>query len=230
MKKFILKYKIGIHQMDVKSRNNKILLIQANSDRPKEHYDRIYKTYERIYGRLFLIPSITLYQVAACTPSRYHVDFIDERFENTRFDGDYDLIGISAVTKDAYRAYEVADGFREDGKKVVLGGIHPTLLPDEAKQHADSIVVGEAEESWPQLLKDFEREKMREIYEWKRKVPPDLIPPARKSDKYVAGAVQATRGCPYRCEFCQLTGLEDFIHRKRSIRSVVKEIKESEKN
>ena len=201
--------------MNAKNMNRKILLIQPSSDR---HFNKI-------FAKLFLIPSLSLEQVAACTPPEYEVKIIDESYEEIDWDGNYNLIGITSFTKDAFRAYEIADEFRNYGKKVVLGGIHPTLLPNEAKRHADSVVIGEAEESWPTLLKDFEKGELRPFYEWKRKVPPEKIPPAKRYNKLIAGAVQASRGCPYRCNFCQLTGLNDTIHRKRPIEDVIYEIK-----
>ncbi len=96
--------------------------------------------------------SIALEQIAALTPLNHEVELIVETFEKIDFNKDYDLIGISCLTCNILRGYEIADKFRRRGKKVVLGGYHPSALPNEAKQHADSVVIGEAELTWPLLL------------------------------------------------------------------------------
>jgi radical SAM superfamily enzyme YgiQ (UPF0313 family) len=191
----------------------KILLVQADRDAGK-------------YGKIlpkFFIPSLALPQLAACTPKKYEVKIVNEWYEKVDFDEDCDLVAVSAFTKDAYRAYDIADEFRQRGIKVVLGGYHPTALPIEAKQHADAVVIGEAETSWPRLLDDLEKGKLKPFYR-SRKVRPEKIPSAIKRCNGFIGAIQASRGCPYRCEFCQLTGFGDNIHRKRPVKEVVDEI------
>ncbi|MBC7081056.1 MAG: radical SAM protein [Thermoplasmatales archaeon] len=173
----------------------------------------------------FFIPSLTLSQVAACTPRKYEIKIVNEWYEKVNFDEDCHLVGISAFTPDAYRAYEIADKFRERGIKVVIGGYHATAMPEEAKEHADAVVIGEAENSWPNLINDFEKGKLKPYYGWE-KIKGEDIPPARRdldNLRPFSSALQATRGCPYRCGFCQLTGFGDSIHRKRRIEDVIRE-------
>jgi len=80
---------------------------------------------------------------------------------------DVDLVGITALTSTAHRAYEIADAFRAMGKKVVLGGIHPSIMPEEAGQHADAVVIGEAEGIWPAVIDDFKAKQLRKTYQLK---------------------------------------------------------------
>jgi radical SAM superfamily enzyme YgiQ (UPF0313 family) len=114
-------------------------------------------------GETATIPSLTLMQLASLTPERHFLAVLDNP-STIDFDGYYDLIGISAVTATANYSYMVADEFIKRGKTVVLGGVHPSALPEEAKQHANSVVIGEAENIWPQLIKDYEMKKLKEFY------------------------------------------------------------------
>src|SRR3990170_5864912 len=111
----------------------------------------------------FWFPRLSLTTLAAHTPRDIEVKIIDEGVEKINFDMDVDLVGISAMTFLSSRAYEISDRFRKRGVKVVLGGIHPTAMPEEAKQHADAVVVGEAEEVWPQLLVDLQAGRLRTV-------------------------------------------------------------------
>jgi radical SAM superfamily enzyme YgiQ (UPF0313 family) len=120
---------------------------------------------------------------------------------------DAELVGISAITGTAHRAYELSALLRSRGIPVVLGGVHPTLVPDEAIQHADSIVVGYAEESWPALLRDFVAGRMARRYDQNPNLQLTNLPFPRR-DLFNSGMVkvahtlEATRGCIYQCEFC----------------------------
>lgn len=99
----------------------------------------------------------TFQVIAAVTPKKHSVEIINDRFKKINFENDVDLVGLTAFTMTAPRAYEIADEFRQRGVKVVLGGWHISALPEEALQHADSIVIGEAEDIWMQLLEDLEK-------------------------------------------------------------------------
>jgi radical SAM superfamily enzyme YgiQ (UPF0313 family) len=118
-----------------------------------------------------------------------------------------DLVGITAITGTAPRAYELSAQFRQRNIAVVLGGVHPTLMPEEAMQHADAVVVGYAEESWPQLLRDFVGGKLRPRYDQSKNLSLANLP-FPKRELYnsrlvnVAHTLEATRGCIYQCEFC----------------------------
>jgi radical SAM superfamily enzyme YgiQ (UPF0313 family) len=165
------------------------------------------------------------------TPNEHSIDIIDERIENIDYDEDYDLVGITVMTNQAQKAYLISKEFRKRGKKVVLGGWHPSVLPDEAKQYADSIVIGEAEELWPHLLNDVEKGKLKQIYRQEKPVDLAYIPNfgnGRIKQKGInsAVAIEATRGCPHGCNFCAIShspGRRAF--RVRPVDQVIKEIK-----
>lgn len=172
--------------------------------------------------------SSTLMILAALVPEKHSVEVVEGDFCNIEFDKNYDIVGISFVTLDAVLGYEIADEFRKRGKTVVLGGWHPTVMPEEAKEHADSVVVGEAEETWPHLLKDMENGKLKPFYTPTRPVDPKLMPHPR-TDVYPKGTridIQATRGCPYGCLHCSITNSKfRNVFRMRSIPDVIEEIR-----
>lgn len=158
----------------------------------------------------FQLPSLSLKQVAAATPPEWEVLLADEMQEDIDFSGDYDLVGITAMTHQAKRAYSIADRFRGRGIPVVLGGIHPTVLPEEAIEHADSVVIGEAEPVWAGLLLDLCNGELKKFY---RSVPTGDcldIPWSRRDflaprNYLTTRTTQASRGCPYDCPFCTVT-------------------------
>jgi len=198
----------------------KILLILSSLRIKHGIFDKL------IYSSFF--PSITLEQLISVTPDIYEVESVDERWEDVDLNWNGDLVGISTLTPSANHAYEIADEFRKRGKTVVLGGYHPSALPEEAKQHADAVVIGEAEISWPQLLKDFENGKLKPFYR-SETVDPEMIPsPNRRPQLFPFvgfGTVQATRGCPNRCRYCAIQTVEGSHFRARSIKKVIEEIK-----
>ena len=203
----------------------KILLINAMLTNPKS-----YSFFVRMTNNIFMTPSISIKQIATITPEKHSVKLVDEVFNKVKFNEDYDLIGISCIhTSTAKRAYEIADEFRNRRKTVVLGGWHPSMLPEEAKQHADSVVIGETEETWPILLKDFENGKLKPFYKQEKPVAPENIPKVNHSliNKItLSSLIYATRGCPYGCKFCAITSQKfGCIFRMRPIGHVIEEIK-----
>jgi len=175
----------------------------------------------------FSYPCLTLQQVSAITPKEHSVEIIDERYKDIDFNKNYDLVGISCLTYNSLRGYKISNEFRKQGVPVVLGGYHPTLLPDEAKQHADSIVIGEAELTWPQLLKDLENRKLKPFYKADKLVESELIPPARHDIGIYTymEAIQASRGCPTGCEFCAMQKVEGARFRGRLVDHIINEMK-----
>ena len=169
--------------------------------------------------------------IASVTPKKHSIKMVDEAIEKVDFNSDIDLVAISTLTRSAPRAYEIADEFRRRGKKVVLGGWHASALPDEAKQHADSVVIGEGEDTFPKLLKDLESNKLKPFYEQDKIVDLDKVPILTKEErkKYKSGSftqiIQISKGCPVGCNFCSISYRKfGHIHRKRSIENVIKEI------
>ncbi len=168
-------------------------------------------THKLGWVKRFQLPSLALTQIAAATPAYWEVVLADELHDEIPFVGDFDLVGITAMTHQALRAYEIADRFRARGVPVVLGGIHPSVLPGEAALHADAVVVGEGEPVWPGLLADLLAGRLRPLY--RAAIPPGnrlAIPWGRREifggrPYLTTQTLQASRGCPYDCPFC-ITG------------------------
>ncbi|QOX79250.1 B12-binding domain-containing radical SAM protein [Trichlorobacter lovleyi] len=187
-------------------------------------------THKLGWVKRFQLPSLSLKQVAAATPPAWEVLLADEVQEEIDFEGDYDLVGITAMTHQAVRAYQIADRFRARGVPVVLGGIHPTVLPDEAIKHADSVVLGEAEPVWAALLHDLRQGQLQPFYQvlpegdqlsipWSRH---DFLAPR----KYLTTrTLQASRGCPYNCPFCTVTPHFGRTFRYREPEDVLAELR-----
>lgn len=174
-------------------------------------------------GALLALPTL-----AALTPVNIEVLIIDENIEDIDFSQKADLVGISFLTSLAPRAYEIADLFRSKGVKVVLGGIHASMLPEEAIQHADSVVIGEAEEVWPKLIADFETGSLAKFY--RAECFPDLesspIPrwDLLRIDCYCYFTIQVGRGCPNNCDFCSVHVFNGRRYRHKSIKRVKEEL------
>jgi radical SAM superfamily enzyme YgiQ (UPF0313 family) len=180
-------------------------------------------------GRTFRFSLLSLLTVAAENPPDVETVIVDEQVDDIPWDDPFDLVGITCMTAAAPRAYEIAARFRERGVSVVLGGMHPTLCPDEAAQHADAIVVGEAEGVWPQVVSDAKAKRLARIY--RKATPPDLAAlkplPRHLLDRRsyaTVQAVQATRGCPHGCDFCSVSAFSHRTQRQRPIPDVVHEI------
>jgi len=178
---------------------------------------------------LFPFPILGLTLLAALFPKTYEVKIINEVIEKVDFNADVDLVGITGLTCVIKRAYAIADRFRERGVKVILGGVHPSLLAEEAKEHADSVFIGEAEGMLEKILQDFEAGELKPYYknrEWS-----DLkgIPLPRRDllGKHYSPffkAVETTRGCPNRCEFCSVPTINGKRYRIRPLEEVDQEL------
>jgi len=183
-------------------------------------------------GRFFFrMPGLGLLKVAALTPPDWSVTIIDEKVEALDLNQEADLVGITAMTTTAQRGYEIADHFRHRGIPVVMGGMHVSGLPEEALEHCDSVVIGEAEGLWPTVLDDFERKVLRPRYEHENGLPAlDNLP--RTEWKLYRGKnylpvhfVETTRGCPIDCEFCAVTTAFGGRYRNRPVAEVLAELR-----
>lgn len=177
----------------------------------------------------FKFPFLSLPVLASVTPEDVDVVIVDERVDKIDFEGKYDLVGITIMTPLAFRAYEIADRFRQRNVKVVLGGMHVSALPEEALEHADSLVIGEGEKVWPQLIEDFKAGKLNQIYKSDDFTDLNLLGAPRRNllneVKYApVEFVETTRGCPFRCHFCSVTKFFGGKYRTRSVDSVIKEL------
>lgn len=189
----------------------------------------------RLWGELgFKFPTLSLAALAAVTPPEWQVAFHDDAIRQTSFDTDAELIALTAMTAQATRAYQLADAFRSRGKTVVMGGFHASNLPDEALQHVDSVVVGEGELVWPQLLADFQAGRLQRTYRADGLIDTSLIPVARRelfkgSGHFFTNTIQTTRGCPFDCEFCSVTAFYGRKYRKRPVEQVLAELEQLRK-
>ena len=174
--------------------------------------------------------------LAALTPRHHFVRILDENQEKLSWDGDYDIIGITAMTHQADRAYEIAARFRQRGRYVVMGGIHATVCPKEALRHADTVFIGEAENMWTSFLDDFLSGKPGNIYDqadFKTVEMSDSPVPSYESLSgydYPVVFVQTTRGCPHDCEFCVASNVYGKRYKKKPIPQVIREIQEIRKH
>ncbi len=182
-----------------------------------------------------LAPPLSLAQIAALTPPEFEVSISDENISAVDLTKDVDLVGITTLTQTANRAYEIADSYRARGVKVVIGGIHASVLPEEASQHADSVVIGEAEGIWATVIEDFKSNNLKQIY--KQDNRPDLanLPIPRrdlfdKSSYLVPQTLITTRGCPYNCSFCSVTTFMGHSYRCRPVQDVIEEIETLDTN
>jgi len=178
----------------------------------------------------YKVPQVALQIIAALTPEDFQVSMVDEHVSDIDFSEDYDLVGISIMTATAKRGYHLAGKFKENGCKVVFGGIHASVMPEEAIKYGDAVVIGEAESSWSYLIEDFRQNSLKKYYQNKE---PDLSKaplPKRDSriDRSVLGikcpGFYTTKGCPYDCEFCSVSSVYGKKIRTLPIPLVIKDI------
>ncbi len=177
-----------------------------------------------------LFPPLNLATLAALTPPEHEVAIDDGCLGPVEANRSADLVAITAMTAQAPAAYALADQYRARGIPVVLGGIHPSMCPDEAAKHADAVVLGEADILWPDLVQDFAHGRMKSRY--RDPVPVDLakvVLPRRDlldpKGYVIFNSVQTTRGCPFDCNFCSVTTMSGLKYRFRPVEKVVEEVK-----
>ncbi|MES0490918.1 MAG: radical SAM protein [Leptospirales bacterium] len=176
-----------------------------------------------------IVPNLPLRIIAALTPPEHQIVISEETVEPIDFEQECDVVGISTATANAKRAYEIADEFRKRGKTIIMGGIHPTMLPDEALQHCDCVVIGEVEGVWKKLMADLEKGKLKKKYTDPFPLLDTYIPRLdidNNKGRLGSGfaAVETTRGCPYTCNFCTVPVQFGRKLRHRPIEHVVKDI------
>jgi radical SAM superfamily enzyme YgiQ (UPF0313 family) len=201
-------------------------LYLINPDNPvvslnKIHWNRLNRY--RVWKPLGLLV------VAGLTPPDWEVTLIDENLGHPHYERlpRPDLVGITAFTSQAPRAYDIAAIYRAMGTPVVVGGIHATFCRDEALEHADAVVTGEAELVWGRVLEDARNHTLRKVYEGGIGAM-DAIPPARHDlleGRYYFGSVQTTRGCPLNCTFCSVTAFNGGTFRHRPVDDVIRELR-----
>jgi radical SAM superfamily enzyme YgiQ (UPF0313 family) len=178
----------------------------------------------------YSIPQLSLPTIAGLTDERFDVAIVDENIEEIDFEAKTDLVGITTMTALAPRAYDIADRFRKKGVPVVLGGIHASMLPDEAAVHADSLVLGEAEDVWSIALNDFIQGRLQKTYRGSGRHTLENLPLPRldllKRDRYFSTSLlMASRGCPHNCHYCSVTTFWGKSFRHRPVEDVIRELK-----
>jgi len=183
------------------------------------------------FSRRALFMPLNLAICAAVVPDGWDVEIVDENATGRAHvpDGSgIDAVGIGAMTPQANRAYALADGYRAQGVPVILGGIHPSVMPDEALAHATSVCRGDAESTLPRALSDLDAGEPKPIYDWSDVDAPiatprkDLLAP---KDYLVFNPIQTTRGCPHGCTFCTTPAVFGRRFRQRDIGDIVEEMR-----
>ena len=182
--------------------------------------------YEGLRKNNVLSP-LTPPHLAALFPPDVNVTIRNEQVQEVDYDIDVDLVALTFLIANAPHAYEIADRFRSRGIPVIMGGFHASLLPEEALEHADAVVIGEAEGVFPEIIEDFKHGTLKKIYKSTKLHSLKGLPVPRydliEKDFILNHPVQATRGCPYRCSFCSVMSFYPIL-RVRPINEVIRDI------
>lgn len=173
-------------------------------------------------------PPLNLPYLASVTPNHYQIDVLDENVEPFEY-READIVGITALTASVYRAYQIAQIYRKLGILTVMGGIHVSMMPEEALRFCDTVVIGEAETIWPKVLKDFEAGNLQRQYRGSWANLETLPMPRRdilQNSYYRWGSIQTSRGCPMNCSFCSVTAFNGRRFRRRPLESVIEELEQ----
>ena len=193
---------------DTKKPKYKLLLINPVNNRRKG----LMLDKDAIY------PPLALGIIAQITPSNWEVEIHDENFVPFEYK-DADLVGITSLTATINRCYEISKEYRKNGIPTVVGGIHASMLPKEASQYVDSVVIGEAEGIWEQVIDDFEKKRLKQYYYAKLSSISHSPSPKRELyyPDYAFDSMQTTRGCPMKCDFCSVHTFNGSKYRLRSV-------------
>ncbi|PLX50375.1 MAG: B12-binding domain-containing radical SAM protein [Desulfobulbaceae bacterium] len=178
----------------------------------------------------FKFPPLAMATLAGLTPDEHTISYVDESIAPLDESITPDLVVISAMTPLAPRGYEIAAIFRARGIQVIMGGIHASNMPDEAARHVDSVVIGEADEIWGNILEDAENNRLKPTYRQDEYTRMEIIPTANrtiypKKKYFFENMIQTTRGCPYKCEFCTVTSFFGGTYRPRPVARVIDEVR-----
>lgn len=197
-----------------KTKKYKLLLINPNNSSRSGIY----------HSDVYSVPPLNLGIIAALTPGHWEVEIWDENFKPFEYQ-EADFVGLTSLTSQVARAYEIAAMYRKNKVPTVLGGIHASMIPEESVKFVDVVVKGEAESVWHEVIRDFERNNLKKIYAGEfmdlMKSPPpriDLYDP-----RYALGTLQTTRGCPMKCDFCSVHAINGHKYRQRTVEAVVEE-------
>lgn len=204
-----------------------LVIPRNNSKNSRSFYDyNFYSSF--LFSRKYISYLLAIPTLASLTPSHHEIRVFDENIEKIDYSWKVDLVGISVRTMFANRAYAISQKYKELGIKTVLGGIHPSMCPDEALNHCDSIVIGEAENVWAGLLKDAEEGHLKQIYKSVSysdlSQPPAVYRNNLSRNMYLQDIIQTTKGCPFHCEFCSVYIFDGQKNRHKSIDQIIQEI------
>lgn len=183
------------------------------------------------YIRTWQMEPLAPATLAGLTPRDRDIEirFYDDRTDSIPFDEPTDLVAMSVETYTAKRSYQIASEFRRRGVPVVMGGFHPTLVPEEVSEYAESIVMGEAEGLWPEVVEDFRNGRLRRVYKQAKRPALAGLSPDRSifaGKRYLpVGLVEAGRGCHFRCEFCAIQSFFTNSQTRRPIEEIIDEIR-----
>ncbi|NQU74551.1 MAG: B12-binding domain-containing radical SAM protein [Candidatus Omnitrophica bacterium] len=173
-------------------------------------------------------PPLNLPYLAAVTPDHYEIEVIDENVQPFEY-READIVGITALTASVYRAYQLAQVYRNRGIPTIMGGIHVSMMPEEALRFCDAVVIGEGEDIWHKVLEDFEAGSLQKQYRgfW---VNLETLPLPRRdilqNPYYRWGNIQTSRGCPMNCSFCSVTAFNGRRFRRRPLDLVIEELEQ----
>ncbi len=184
-----------------------------------------------IIHKQVIYPPLGLGIVATLTPDDWDVELLDENFDGFEFK-DADLVALTALTSSVTRAYEIAQIYRDKGIATVLGGIHASMMPEEAMKLVDSVVIGEVESVWQTLINDFEKGELKKSYTGVLLSMENAVNPRRDlfHKDYNFASVQTTRGCPMSCDFCSVHTFNGNSYRLRPIIEVLDELETLDHN
>lgn len=204
----------------------KILLIAPDLE---SKFQKTGKGFKIPYPIMFSTSGLQI--LAALTPDHHDIKLVDETInEKVDFNEHYDLVGITVMTTQSSRAYKIAKDFRDKGVKVVMGGYHVSILPNEALEHCDAVCIGEGEKVWQQMLIDVENDCLKSKYMADKLIDLSEVPWPKRTltSKRKAGMknfIQTSRGCPYQCSFCSIIKFFGHTYRFRPVEDVVAEIR-----